>query len=45
MNEGSVKINGSGISATPIPGIADPLGFRRAVSQAMEKIGARHAAA
>jgi hypothetical protein len=37
VGAGSVRVNGSGLSATPIPGIADPLGFRRVVTEAMEK--------
>lgn len=36
LNYGSVQVNGSGLSATPIPGIADPLTFRRAVERAID---------
>ncbi len=37
VGAGSVTVNGSGLVATPIPGIEDPLGFSRTVNDAMEK--------
>ncbi|WP_207479602.1 PH domain-containing protein [Arenibaculum pallidiluteum] len=33
---GSVLVSGSGVSATPIPGIDDPLLFRNRVNEAIE---------
>jgi hypothetical protein len=36
LNFGNVTVHGTGINATPIKMIADPLAFRRKVEQAIE---------
>jgi uncharacterized membrane protein YdbT with pleckstrin-like domain len=33
---GTVRVNGSGLSSTPIPRISDPLAFRRRVEEAVD---------
>ena len=37
LDYGSIMVTGTGVTHTPLPMIADPLGFRRAVHMAIEK--------
>ncbi|WP_294537695.1 PH domain-containing protein [uncultured Rhodoblastus sp.] len=36
LDYGSIRVNGSGLTATPVPGISDPLAFRRAFERALD---------
>ena len=37
LDYGSIMVTGTGVTHTPLPMIADPLGFRRSVHMAIEK--------